>query len=99
MSTELTFPKPRRMRDKEYLAYIRRQGCLLCRNYAESHHLKHGGVGTKGSDYDTVPLCWRHHRELHDTGVSGFEAKHGFNLWAIAAQLLKRYFENPELRE
>ena len=89
------FPKPRRKRDPKYLAYVRRQGCLCCKNYAEAHHLEHGGVGTKGSDYVTAPLCWRHHRELHDIGHAAFEVKHGLDLYRIAAELLEKYFANP----
>lgn len=80
MITALAFPKPARRKDRVYLRFIRRQGCLVCRRYAQAHHVHSGGVGTKGNDYDTVPLCFKHHPELHTMGQAAFEQKHDLNL-------------------
>jgi hypothetical protein len=37
-----------------------------------------------------VPLCFNHHREQHDCGVGTFEDRHGLDLWALAAELVRR---------
>lgn len=50
-------------RDEAYLAFIRRQPCLVpgCTRPAEAHHFGRGGTALKCSDYETVPLCHEHH--------------------------------------
>ena len=64
--------KPRRKRDKDYLAYVAAQPCLVCgRRPCDAHHLRFAqprALGRKVSDEFTVPLCRVHHRELHDRG-------------------------------
>jgi hypothetical protein len=70
--SQLTFGKPRRLRDKEHLKFVASQPCLVCgRNPADAHHLRFTqpkGMGLKVSDEFTVPLCRVHHRELHGFG-------------------------------
>lgn len=91
MTTLLRFPKPVRLRDPQYLAWIRRQPCLVCRGIAQPHHTTAGGWGTKGSDYRCVPLCHRHHRELHDIGAQSFEERHRVDLREQVIRLLETY--------
>jgi hypothetical protein len=95
MTTALKFPKPLRRRDREYLRFIRRQGCLVCKNRALAHHVKHGGVGTKGSDYDTVPLCFIHHDVLHVLGAARFQRELGVN-FTTEVQRLNRIYREGE---
>ena len=91
MTSALAFPKPERLRDRKYLSWIKRQGCLLDGRSAHAHHLESGGVGTKGSDRLTVPLCWQHHRELHDRGRQAFEDRHGIEFLKEAVRLREKY--------
>jgi ERF superfamily len=68
----LTFPEPRRIRDKEHLRFVAKQPCLRCaRCPADPHHLRFAqnrALGRKVSDEFTVPLCRGHHREVHRCG-------------------------------
>jgi hypothetical protein len=44
---------------------------------AQPHHEGKHGMGIKASDYDTLPLCFRCHRERHQAGKSIW------HLWGI----------------
>ena len=64
--------RPQRIRDREHLAFIARQPCLVCgRIPVQVHHLTFAqpkALGRKSGDQWTVPLCALHHRDLHDAG-------------------------------
>jgi hypothetical protein len=64
--------KPRRRRDKDHLAFVAAQPCLVCgRAPSDAHHLRFAqpcALGRKVSDEFTVPLCRLHHRDLHTRG-------------------------------
>jgi hypothetical protein len=64
--------KPVRRRSKAHLAFVASQPCLVCQTGAcDAHHLKMAqprSLGRKVSDEFTVPLCRRHHQELHRQG-------------------------------
>jgi hypothetical protein len=68
----LSFPEPRRVRDREHVRYVAQQTCLVCgRRPCDAHHLRFAqsrALGRKVSDEFTVPLCRGHHRELHRHG-------------------------------
>jgi hypothetical protein len=68
----LTLPEPRRIRDREHVRSVMRNGCLVCgRTPSDAHHLRFTqkrALGRKVSDEFTVPLCRGHHRELHRHG-------------------------------
>jgi hypothetical protein len=68
----LSFPAPRRIRDREHVKSVAKQPCLVCgRRPADAHHLRAAqspALGRKVSDEFTVPLCRGHHRELHHCG-------------------------------
>jgi len=61
-----------RRRSKAHLAFVASQPCLVCRaSPCDAHHLKVArprSLGRKVSDEFTVPLCRKHHRELHRHG-------------------------------
>jgi ERF superfamily len=65
-------PKAVRKRDKNHLAFVSTQPCLICkRSPCDAHHLKFAqprALGRKVSDEYTVPLCREHHQELHRHG-------------------------------
>jgi hypothetical protein len=68
----LHLPEPRRIRDREHVRSVMRNGCLVCgRTPSDPHHLRFAqkrALGRKVSDEFTVPLCRGHHRELHRHG-------------------------------
>jgi hypothetical protein len=68
----LALPEPRRIRDREHVRSVMRNGCLVCgRTPSDAHHLRFTqkrALGRKVSDEFTVPLCRGHHRELHRHG-------------------------------
>ena len=67
----LTISQPRRIRSKEHLRYVASQPCAVCgRTPSHAHHVRYAqprGLGLKGSDEFTVPLCATHHHHLHET--------------------------------
>jgi hypothetical protein len=67
--SELAFPEPRRIRDRNHVRYVAQQPCLICgRRPSDAHHLRFTqsrALGRKVSDEFTVPLCRGHHREAH----------------------------------
>ena len=72
-STQVTpLAKPVRRRSKAHLAFVASQPCLVCQSVAcDAHHLKMAqprSLGRKVSDEFTVPLCRKHHQELHRHG-------------------------------
>ncbi len=87
----LAFPKPIRMQDPDYLRFIRRQPCLIDHAAAEAHHCRVGGIGTKCSDYRTVPLCRPHHKQLHAIGRVRFEQTYKLDLNAEQIRFLEMY--------
>jgi ERF superfamily len=73
-NAKVAFPliKTVRKRSKRHLAFVAAQPCLICkRRPCDAHHLKFAqprSLGRKVSDEFAVPLCRRHHEELHRHG-------------------------------
>ena len=69
----LTFPEPRRLRDRDHVRFVAKQPCLVCgRIPSDPHHLRFTqsrALGRKVSDEFTVPLCRGHHRDVHRCGI------------------------------
>jgi hypothetical protein len=65
-------PKETRIRDRDHLAFVASQPCLVCgRRPAQAHHVKFAqprSMSLKVSDEYTVPLCNGHHDQLHRSG-------------------------------
>ena len=65
----LSFPEPRRLRDRDHVKFVATHACLICgRRPSDAHHLRFAqsrALGRKVSDEFTVPLCRGHHREVH----------------------------------
>jgi DNA recombination protein Rad52 len=93
----LLLPKETRIRDRDHLAFVARQPCLICgRRPAQAHHLRFAqprAMSLKVSDEYTVPLCNGHHDALHRTGDErAWWARHGIieplkfaaRLWAAS---------------
>lgn len=95
----MRLPKPRRIRDEQYLAWIRTQPCLVgsgldCDGKIDAHHVMPvgcGKVGSKADDRRTVPLCRTGHRHYHDWGRYSFEQMYRVNLESEIARLNALY--------
>lgn len=65
-------PFGKRIRNKDHLRFVASQNCLVCgRCPSHAHHIKFAqprAMGRKVSDEWAVPLCYIHHRALHDRG-------------------------------
>lgn len=94
MPDELRQRDPR-IKDKEYLAYIRQQPCCICGDNVsvEAAHLRVGSInddkrdaggGEKSSDKWALPLCGVHHREQHRMNEREFWASWGIDPFALA---------------
>lgn len=73
-----------RKRSEARLDEVRDQPCIICGDptTVEAHHPRVGVVGMarKADDDKAVPLCGRHHRELHRMNEAEFWASYGFEV-------------------
>lgn len=62
--------KPKVDRDLSYRSWVSTLPCLLCGTPGpnHAHHTASHGMAIKGSDYSCIPLCPKHHTEIHNTG-------------------------------
>lgn len=63
-------------RERAHMTRIAQQGCIVCRllgnagTPAQLHHIREGqGMGTRASNWLTIPLCPEHHTGPH--GIHG----------------------------
>ena len=96
----LTFPEPRRLRDKDHLKFVATQPCLICgRQPTDAHHIRfaqHRALGRKVSDEFTVPLCRAHHREIHRYGdEAAWWSKHRLDSLIAASNLWRQTHPLP----
>ena len=72
-SAELPLANPKRVRSADHLRFVASQPCILCgRTPSHAHHVRFAqprALGAKVSDEWTVPLCFLHHRSLHNSGA------------------------------
>tara|TARA_R100000781_G_scaffold78532_1_gene48694 strand:+ start:95 stop:409 length:315 start_codon:yes stop_codon:yes gene_type:complete len=61
----------KRNENREYLELIAQRPCMICNTRpVQVHHLlkpkdKKRGLGMRSGDEHVVPLCFKHHTELH----------------------------------
>ncbi|MGR5890692.1 DUF968 domain-containing protein [Raoultella planticola] len=90
------FARPKRTRwvSPRFIGWVKTQPCMCCGQPADdAHHLigwGQGGVGTKAHDILTIPLCRKHHRQLHHDPIS-FEREYGTQP-ALIIKLLDRAY-------
>ncbi len=78
----------------DYLDYIRSLPCVICQSEpSEPNHLETGGVGMKGSDYVTLPMCRRHHNLYHLLGKDTFSEEYGIDLFREVTRTLVAWLE------
>ena len=77
----------------EYLEKVRKMHCLVCGRQGEPHHLKAIGIGRKRKNemlehYTVIPLCRKHHTEIHTIGIEQFNLIHRIDVWREAFRIL-----------
>ncbi|KTH66509.1 hypothetical protein ASV20_22890 [Enterobacter roggenkampii] len=87
-------PKRLRWESREYLNWVKKQPCECCQQQSDDpHHLigwGQGGMATKAHDIFSIPLCRKHHTELHNDRLA-FERKYGSQLEMIIRVLDRAY--------
>lgn len=84
-------------RSKAYLDFIRNLPCLVCGSSpCDPHHTTRGGTGLKGSDFDAISLCHKHHVEVHSIGVRTFEERHAIGILEAVKKCLIAYARKME---
>ena len=89
-----------RVTDLAHLAFIRSQPCCICydNTSVEAHHPRVGsinsgvrscGLAERASDRWALPLCGRHHRQLHSENENYFWASYGIDPFALAMSYRK----------
>ncbi len=66
----------RKNRDEKNLEIVRNQPCMVCGAPPKSqpHHLQTRGANGDDSLENLMPLCFGHHRAVHDMGSKSFVA-------------------------
>ncbi|HEJ7137402.1 TPA: DUF968 domain-containing protein [Serratia marcescens] len=79
----LKLPKRERWTSEKFTQWVKSQPCACCGNPSDDpHHIighGQGGMGTKAHDFFTIPLCRKHHDELH-RDLSRWEEGYGSQL-------------------
>lgn len=76
--------------------FVRSHGCIVSGCQATEIQCCHirsaanSGTSLKPHDAFTYPGCFNHHAEQHQCGQGTFEDRHGIDLYAIAAELVRR---------
>jgi hypothetical protein len=58
--------------------------------FAHVRSAANAGTGLKPHDAFGVGMCFGHHMEQHQCGAHTFEDRHGIDLFAIAAEMVRR---------
>lgn len=73
-------PKRERWTSEKFTRWVKSQPCACCGNPSDDpHHIighGQGGMGTKAHDFFTIPLCRKHHDDLH-RDMSRWEEEYG----------------------
>ena len=87
-------------RNDSYKRWLRKWPCIVCkaRFGIEAAHTGPHGMNTKASDYNCIPLCHKHHQELHQIGPMRFEAGHFLDLAGLRA-MYKAIWDEQQARK
>lgn len=87
-------------RDNKYLAFIRTLPCCVCGTTpCDAHHVDTGGMGTKASDYCSIPLCRLQHGECHTIGKESFQRKYRIDFKEVQNECLKKFIRKERGNE
>lgn len=88
----LSYASERRIRSKQHLSFVAAKPCLVCEDtQCHAHHVTFAqsrGLSVKVSDEFTVPLCGKHHNELHQVNSEkGWWKEYGIDALGAALKL------------
>lgn len=81
-----------------YKEFIKKQECCIkpCNNYiVDPHHVKTRGAGGKDEE-NLIPLCRKHHTELHTIGRMSFQIKYDLDYEKLIQHYCKEYLLQDE---
>ena len=90
-------------RDDDYKKFIREQPCCVIGTLDSEienvvpHHVDARGMGTKCSDYRTIPLSQSIHLELHQIGKRRFMEKYAVDFREVIIQCLSKYIRTTNM--
>jgi hypothetical protein len=67
------------VREQEHAAYWKRLSQPIP-VLSDAAHTEVNGTGSKGADSSCIPLCRKHHRQLHNIGMTDFQLKYEIDL-------------------
>ena len=75
--------KSKRIVDRKLLDKIKKLPCLICGFLGcDPHHIKTVGSGGDDSLTNVIPLCRKHHTEIHSIGLNRFSEKYNnLSIW------------------
>ena len=89
------FTKPKSLRDKKYIEWVKTLGCICCgRPNVDPHHENErgrAGKGVKAPDRRCIPICHEHHVERHCMGRDSFAEKYELDYEEIINGLNEYY--------
>lgn len=88
----------RAMSGLAYIEWLRGKPCIVCGHTGVPHHLKAVGMGRNRKrdlpeHWTAVPLCQKHHTEVHAMGKKKFENRYNTNLQSHCDRWVQRYKE------
>ena len=90
-------PKNKTDKDPKYLAWIRKQPCVITgKTPCEAHHTQTGGIGMKGNDYSALPLHHAEHQRCHQVGARTFWGIIVYDLDRLIIDHLVRYIRSVD---
>ena len=79
-----------------YKEWIQKQRCCVsyrCTGDICAHHLKTRGAGGK-DEKNLLPLCVKHHTEIHQIGKITFSGKYNLDLETVCRLYWRHYSED-----
>ena len=77
--------KGRRVENKELCASYHNMPCVVCGSRREivGHHIKSKGSGGDDSKENLIPVCFIHHAEVHQLGLTKLCSRYSNLKWYI----------------
>ncbi len=84
-------PKKKKVKtqlERNHLDWVASQGCCICGNLANVHHIRE--AGEPRNDFKTIPLCYDHHQGangIHHLGKTEWRKRFGHEIYFLALMM------------